>query len=139
MNRKVLREFAVKLFYEMEIHKVYDRDMADHFFEYNELDIKDDYLDRITQFFIDHRVEIDQYIQNNCVSWSLSRMAKMDLSILRMSATEILYMDDIPEKVTANEAIELGKLYGDEKSHRFINGVLGNLLGRSFEQTDDRE
>lgn len=139
MNRKTLREMAVRLFYEMDIHKNFTKEAVEQFIENNLMDTEDDYFQRISDFFINHKAEIDAKIEKSSVSWALNRIAKMDLSILRMGFTEILYMEDIPEKVSINEAVELGKIYGDEKSYRFINGVIGSLLNRSNEQVTDED
>jgi N utilization substance protein B len=55
-------------------------------------------------------------------------MAKVDISILRVAAAEIFHMDDIPDSVSANEAVELAKIYGGDESPNFINGILGKLI-----------
>lgn len=128
MNRKDLREFAVKLFYQMDIHKSFDDENVREFIKYHEIQTKDDYLLQVADLFLQNREQIDQLIEKNSKSWALNRIAKMDLSILRVSLSEILYMDDIPSQVSVNEAVELSKKYGDEKSYQFINGILGNLL-----------
>ena len=59
--------------------------------------------------------------------WSIERIARVDLAILRLAAYELLYMDDIPAAVTINEAVELSRRFSTEQSGAFINGVLGNL------------
>ncbi len=74
-----------------------------------------------------NRGEIDKLISGCSEHWSLSRMSKVDRSILRMAVYELLYCEDIPPKVTLNEAIDLGKAYGSENSGSFINGVLDAL------------
>jgi len=77
-----------------------------------------------------HRHEIDRMISDCSEHWSVSRMSKVDRSILRMAVYELLYCDDIPPKVTLNEAIDLGKTYGSENSGAFINGILDALYGK---------
>jgi N utilization substance protein B len=84
-----------------------------------------------------HREEIDRMISDCSEHWSVSRMSKVDRSILRMAVYELLYCDDIPPKVTLNEAIDLGKAYGSENSGAFINGILDALYGR-LQQTGPR-
>jgi N utilization substance protein B len=74
-----------------------------------------------------HRRQIDKQISGCSEHWSISRMSKVDRSILRMAVYELLYCDDIPPKVTLNEAIDLGKAYGSENSGSFINGILDAL------------
>lgn len=74
-----------------------------------------------------HREELDSLIESSSDNWSLSRMSKVDISILRLAVFELLYCDDIPSKVTMNEAIDLGKTFGAENSGSFINGILDAL------------
>jgi len=74
-----------------------------------------------------HREELDSLIAGCSDNWSLGRMSKVDISILRMAAYEFLYCDDIPPKVSINEAVDLGKAFGSENSGSFINGILDAL------------
>ena len=76
---------------------------------------------------VTHLAEIDEVIAQNATGWSFERIAKVDLSILRLATYEILFVDRIPEGASINEAVELGKKYGGEKSAKFINGVLGAI------------
>ncbi len=75
----------------------------------------------------EHKEELDKLIAGCSDNWSLGRMSKVDISILRMAVFEFLYCDDIPPKVTLNEAIDLGKIFGSENSGSFINGILDAL------------
>lgn len=74
-----------------------------------------------------NKEELDKLIAGCSDNWSLSRMSKVDISILRMATFEFLYCEDIPPKVTLNEAIDLGKTFGSENSGSFINGILDAL------------
>ena len=71
---------------------------------------------------------LDTLIRKSSKNWRLERMSKVDRSILRLSTYEILFMKDIPHKVSIDEAVELGKKFGTEESAAFINGVLDNIL-----------
>lgn len=71
--------------------------------------------------------KIDEIIQENSIGWSIKRLDKVDLAILRLAIFEILFEEQIPNKVVINEAIELAKEYGNEKSYKFINGVLATV------------
>lgn len=75
----------------------------------------------------DNIQNIDAAIEDKSQGWSIQRMAKADLAILRTAAAEILYNSSIPKSVSINEAVELAKAYGDEKSSGFINAVLKNI------------
>jgi len=74
-----------------------------------------------------HREELDGLIAGCSDNWSLGRMPKVDISILRMAVFEFRYCDDIPPKVSINEAVDLGKMFGSENSGSFINGILDAL------------
>ena len=74
-----------------------------------------------------HCMDIDAMISRSSEHWSLGRMSRVDRCILRMAIYELLYCDDIPPKVSLNEAIDLGKTYGSENSGSFINGILDAL------------
>ena len=76
---------------------------------------------------VENVAEIDAKIQEFAVGWTLSRITKVSLSILRIAVCEILYMDDIPVGVSINEAVELAKQYAGKEDSAFINGVLGSI------------
>ena len=80
-----------------------------------------------------HREEIDGLIGKTAKNWSLSRITPVDRCILRIAVYEMIHCADIPYKVTLNEAIDLGKKFGTEKSGAFINGVLDNVLAQNPE------
>ena len=75
----------------------------------------------------DNLAEIDTILSNASKKWKLDRMDTVDLSILRVSAAEILFMDEIDDSVSVNEAILMAKKYGSTKSSAFINGILGTV------------
>jgi len=74
-----------------------------------------------------NREAIDGKIEERSKNWAVSRMGRVDLNILRMATFELLYRDDIPKKVTINEAIEVAKKFGTEESPAFINGILDEI------------
>jgi N utilization substance protein B len=75
----------------------------------------------------EHKEELDKLISGCSDNWSLGRMSRVDINILRLAVFEFLYCDDIPPKVTLNEAVDLGKTFGSENSGSFINGILDTL------------
>ena len=72
--------------------------------------------------------EIDEMINHASKNWKTTRMAKAELSILRLAAYEIKYEDDIPVSVSINEAVELAKLYGSDHGPAFVNGILSGMV-----------
>ncbi len=74
-----------------------------------------------------HLKEVDSLIAKASKNWRLERIAKVDRCILRLAVYELLYRDDIPPKVSINEAVDLGKKFGTEESGGFINGILDKI------------
>lgn len=71
--------------------------------------------------------EIDEVIEANSQDWTISRLPKVTLAILRLAVAEIKYIDDVPNGVAVNEAVELAKKYGTNEDASFINGILGTI------------
>ncbi|HNT36027.1 MAG TPA: transcription antitermination factor NusB [bacterium] len=90
-----------------------------------ELDTQNlDYVLEVVRGTIEHRQEIDDMLREVSQNWRLERMAVAERNILRMALYEILHRPEVPPRVAINEAIDLAKIYGDEKSGGFVNGVL---------------
>ena len=85
---------------------------------------------RIFRGTVEHLADIDDKIQNQAENWRLSRMAAVDRNIIRMSVYEFLHESDTPKLVIIDEAIEIAKKYGTQKSSQFINGILDGILKR---------
>lgn len=85
----------------------------------------------------DHGPEIDEALQRALQNWRLDRLAAMDRAVLRIGAAELLYDDEIPPKVSIQEAIRLAEAYGGDESPRFVNGVLDALYKQIPEQGND--
>lgn len=77
---------------------------------------------------LERREQIDGIIDDYTIDWRLERLNVADRNILRMAIYEMFFCDDIPVSVSINEAVEIAKKYGDEKSPKFINGVLGAIV-----------
>ena len=88
------------------------------------------FADELIFGVIENVESIDGKIQEIASNWDFDRIAKIDLSILRMAICELLFRKDIPPVVTINEAIDLSKQYSAEESRRFVNGVLDRLRGQ---------
>lgn len=87
-----------------------------------------EYMERVSCYLKDNHEKVDELINKYAKNWSVSRMPKVDISILRLSLCEILCLEDIPKRVSANEAVELAKIYSDDKAPKFINGILGSVI-----------
>ena len=87
-----------------------------------------DFANEVVKGTIEHLSEIDAIISQHSESWEISKMPIIDRNILRFAIYEILYMDDIPPKVTIDEAIDLANDYGTPNSGKFINGILDKIM-----------
>ncbi|MGH7986713.1 MAG: transcription antitermination factor NusB [Candidatus Binataceae bacterium] len=76
------------------------------------------------------RANLDQHLAEVLEHWSIGRLSRVDHNILRLALYELLSIEDVPARVTIDEAIELAKRYGDQESGRFVNGVLDHVAGR---------
>ncbi|OJG82319.1 transcription antitermination protein NusB [Enterococcus pallens] len=87
------------------------------------------YLDELVDGVLNHKPELDQIIQKHLRSnWSIQRITKMDLIILRLGIYEMIYNQNVPDRVVLNEAIELAKTFSDDQSRKFVNGILSNVM-----------
>lgn len=86
------------------------------------------YLFRLIHAVAEHRADIDRAIRRNLTNWRLERVSVIDRNILRLAAAELLYLDDVPPRVSIQEAILLAEKYGTDESPRFVNGVLDALM-----------
>lgn len=132
MTRRKLREVIFKKLYETEITgdaPVPEGSFyGDTFGEGVEADENEsEYITNKTNAVLDKKEEIDSCIEQTSSGWKVSRMSRVDLSILRLAVYEMLYDEDIPVGVAVNEAVELAKEYGTDDSSAFINGILGNI------------
>ena len=84
---------------------------------------------------LDMKDELDSLISEYSKDWSLKRLGKVELAILRLALYELLYDEDIPENVAINEAVELAKKYGGEMTPGFVNGILSTAKQKAAEKT----
>ncbi|MBR6148464.1 MAG: transcription antitermination factor NusB [Lachnospiraceae bacterium] len=135
MSRRELREQIFKLLFRIEFNS--DEEMkaqCELFFDStdevfspeDEKYIKDKY-DQIYSRIKD----IDRLINEKAKGWDSDRMGKVELTIIRLGVYEIMYDDDVPESVAINEAVELAKKFGQDKSHGFVNAVLAKFAQQS--------
>ncbi len=137
MGRKDARATAMHCLYQMDIHEKYTNNQLIRSVDNSALNSADkEYAVSIGKNYLRNTVEVDNVINKYLKDdWKIDRISKIELAILRIAITEILYIEDVPNSVAVNEAVELAKEYSDEGSSSFINGLLGAWL-RS-EQTDE--
>ena len=129
-KRTLARNCALKFLYQADITKeAFSNETLEIFWQSQE-DIDNsvrEFADNLIKGALDNLEMIDKHISKSAANWQLRRMAVVDRNILRLAAYELLYLNDIPPKVSINEAIDLAKRYGDVESGKFVNGILDKI------------
>ena len=128
-KRTKAREASLKILYAIDITGEEPKKCIDAFWKDNEekdLEVKT-FANSLVLGAMNKSKEIDKVISERATNWQLERMAVIDRNILRFAAYELLFADEIPPKVTINEAIDIAKRYGDSESGSFVNGVLDKI------------
>ncbi|GIN55742.1 transcription antitermination factor NusB [Lederbergia ruris] len=121
MKRRTAREKALQALFQMNISGIEAEEAIENVLGEER---KDSFLQQLVEGTIQHLPEIDAEIQKHLENWTLDRLAKVDITILRIGMYELLFNDEVPENVAINEAIEIAKIFGDDHSGKFINGIL---------------
>lgn len=143
-SRRESRNHIFNIIFQSEFHDLKELDEAiknyydvleDEIQEEKEISIKfyapefdKEFVESELKGIVENINNIDEVINEHCIGWSVDRIAKVDLAILRLATYEILYREDIPNGVSVNEAVELAKEYSEPKSPAFINGVLASIV-----------
>ncbi|GAA0331508.1 transcription antitermination factor NusB [Oceanobacillus sp. FSL W7-1293] len=125
MNRHKAREKAFQTLFQLDMN---EDEVSLAMESLKEEERKDVFLSMLIEGVITYKEAIDSKISENLEKWSLERVASVERTILRLAVYELLYMEDIPQNVTINEAVELAHTFGDEQSGKFINGVLSKVI-----------
>ena len=129
MDRSLAREIAMKMLYAASLGG--EESMSEVLEQSEQADTLSNsdktFLENLTYGVRARQQELDEIVAQYAQGWALNRLAKVDLTILRMAVYEMLYMPEIPVGATVNEAVELAKRFGEDKSPGFINGILGSV------------
>lgn len=126
MTRSEAREQAFILLFEQAAQEKPMEEVLEDALEARDF-LPNDYIRTVVSGAKDSTEKLDEIIAENLKGWSLRRLSKTTLVILRLAVYELLYMKDIPVSVSINEAVNLGKAYGDIKDSSYINGVLSAI------------
>ncbi len=127
-KRTLARECVLKILYRIEISRDSLEASLEDFWSREEVEKEvQDFANAIAKGTHENLPRIDDVISKYAENWELRRMAVIDKNVLRMSVYEMLYREDIPPKVSINEAIDLAKKYGDVDSGKFVNGILDKV------------
>ena len=135
-NRREVRELVMKGLYALELSGLSTSHVLKHVIKPS---IADDsaalrFGEKLLQATLDHQEDLDAEIGKYLDNWDLNRLAVIDRIVLRMAVAEFMHFDDIPTKVTINEAIEIAKIYSTGNSGKFVNGILDAVLQKLREE-----
>ena len=129
MDRSLAREIAMKMLYAASLGG--DESMTEVLEQSEQADTLSGsdktFLENLVAGVSARQEELDGIIGKYAQGWALNRLARVDLTILRMAVYELRYMPEVPVGAAINEAVELARAYGEEKSSGFINGILGSV------------
>jgi len=130
VDKRVSRYVCLQLLYSLEMSNASQKDIINHFY-INSNELYDDlsekqinYIKKIIDLCKKYKESIDKLINTKLKNWDMSRLALMDKLILRMAITEMLYVDEVPPKVSITEGVEIAKEFSTKDSSRFVNGIL---------------
>ena len=125
MKRRTAREKALQALFQIDMSQADVNDAIENVLENHP---QDDYLTELVIGVDLHKQEIDEIIKSHLEKWTLDRLATVDRNLLRIAVFELLFKkDEVPANVVLDEAIEIAKVYGDDQSSRFVNGVLSKI------------
>lgn len=132
LTRREIREKALQALFQLSSNEELSQEEAIQSALLSEVEDEEEvevpeYLTKLVAGVIEHQETLDEKITAHLKNWSLKRLVKTDLLILRIGTYELLYEPNVPNRVALNEAIEITKRYSDEKSSKFVNGVLANI------------
>lgn len=126
--RRQARVYALQILFQWDIHAG-TGDWLKEFWAQREVSPElRRFTDQLVDGVLEHHVEIDRLIGTSATNWAVHRMPVVDRNILRVSLYELLWVPDVPAKVTVNEALELAKVFADDEARRFVNGILDRVL-----------
>lgn len=127
-TRRRSRVLAMQALFDMDISQDISEERLEHFYNHFSPSKKTlPFFVKLTKGVIKYRAEIDTLIERYSSNWKISRMSCVDRNIMRVAIYEMLYCQDIPVKVSINEAIDVAKKFGNEESGAFINGILDSI------------
>ncbi|MGD8191541.1 transcription antitermination factor NusB [Brevibacillus ginsengisoli] len=129
MKRRIAREKAVQCLFQIDMAEVQLQDAVEMVTDGSGEDVE--FMLSLVNGAIDNQAAIDEEIGKFLRGWKLERIANVDRAILRLAFYELMFETEVPKKVIVNEAIELAKLFSDDQSYRFVNGVLSSYMQES--------
>ncbi|CAM3124078.1 transcription antitermination factor NusB [Filibacter tadaridae] len=123
MKRREAREKTIQTLFQLDTTEM----SVDEAITYITEGPSDSFYEKLVRGTVENKAEIDNVLVEKLENWSLERLPKIERTVLRLATYELLFNPDVPHRVVLNEAVELCKTFGDEKSGRFVNGVLSKF------------
>lgn len=136
--RRQSRICALQLLFQWDIHGSTEHWLADYWIQHPTAPDVREFAEQIVEGVMAHHEELNALIGKLAANWTIARMPIVDRNILRMGLYELLWLPDVPAKVTVNEAIELAKQFADDETKRFVNGILDKVLKDDSRLADKR-
>ena len=140
-EKRITRYICLQLLYSSEMSKEYKtKDLLNNFFKginalfENITKAQISYIEKLYKVTIDNKKEVDNIIKDKLNNWDMKRVAAIDKAILRMSISEMLYIDEIPPKVSITEGVEIAKVFSTDDSSSFVNGILDAVYNKTYKK-----
>jgi len=127
-SRHQSRERALQILFQYDIHGKPGLWLDEFWKPLKDNEESRAFAEQLVAGVLGQKKELDALIARYATNWKISRMQIVDRNILRLGAYELLWLDDVPARVTMNEAIELAKDFGDDEAAKFVNGILDKIL-----------
>ena len=131
-HKRLARSLCLQILFANSFSSNSFKELANNFFKNNDTDLGKEvftekqilYASKLFQVTLKNEEHVDKLIEKKLVNWEMNRLATMDRMILRMALSEMLFIDDVPPKVSIAEAVEIAKEFSSEDSSGFVNGIM---------------
>ena len=129
-TRRQARELAMQALFYMDIQKDASEEMLEYFCScFSPSKKSRPFFIKLVNGVLETKGQIDALVENFSQNWKINRMSCVDRNVMRIAVYEMIYCDDIPPKVSINEAVDIGKRFGTQESGAFINGIMDSIRG----------
>ena len=141
-EKRTTRYICLQLLFASEISNEYKKDdLLDNFFQKSSEPLVEnikksqiDYIQKLYETTISNKDEVDKIIEKKLNNWEMKRVASIDKVILRMSISEMLYIEEVPPKVSITEGVEIAKVFSTDDSSSFVNGILDAVYNKIYKK-----
>ena len=139
-SKRLARNLCLQILFANDFSDNSFEELIDNFFTKNDIDLSSGlynknqikYASRLFNEAVQNKDTVDEFIKEKLVNWEINRLAKMDRMILRMSLSEMFFIDDVPPKVSITEAVEIAKEFSSEDSSGFVNGIMDAIYNEKI-------